>query len=283
MNDQSDHFPVLGIQEFNQGTPADCDLLFHELHGERSIDSPHKHDFFIILLFKRGEGVHNIDFIDYSLSDYQIHLLFPEQVHQWKIKPETLGYQLMIGRTLFEGMSPSLRFPLAYYYKHPVISISEEKFNTLLYEFSAIRKELETTSILWDVISTRCKLIALILSRIAEGIFNDFKIYSSSPLLSKFLDLTDQFFKQERSVNFYADRLSISPNYLNIVCKKHLNASASSIIQNRTLLEAKRLLMSTDISVKEIVYELGFYDHASFSKFFKMHTGMTPSQFKEKK
>lgn len=40
MNDQSDHFPVLGIQEFNQGTPADCDLLFHELHGERSIDSP---------------------------------------------------------------------------------------------------------------------------------------------------------------------------------------------------------------------------------------------------
>ena len=93
----------------------------------------------------------------------------------------------MIGRTLFEGMSPSLRFPLAYYYKHPVISISEEEFNTLLYEFSAIRKELETTSILWDVISTRCKLIALILSRIAEGIFNDFKIYSSSPCYQNFL------------------------------------------------------------------------------------------------
>lgn len=44
MNDQSDHFPVLGIQEFNQGTPADCDLLFHELHGENLL-TPHKHDF----------------------------------------------------------------------------------------------------------------------------------------------------------------------------------------------------------------------------------------------
>ena len=52
MNDQSDHFPVLGIQEFNQGIPADCDLLFHELHGERSIDSPHKHDFLLFCYSK---------------------------------------------------------------------------------------------------------------------------------------------------------------------------------------------------------------------------------------
>ena len=138
---------------------------------------------FIILLFKNGEGIHNIDFIDYSLSDYQVHLLFPEQVHQWKIKPETIGYQLMIGRTLFEGMSPSLRFPLAYYHKHPVISISEDEFDTLLYEFSAIHKELEITPILWDVISTRCKLIALILSRIAEGILMILKFTVPLPIV----------------------------------------------------------------------------------------------------
>ena len=107
----------------------------------------------------------------------------------------------MIGRTLFEGMSPSLRFPLAYYYKHPVISISEEEFNTLLYEFSAIRKELETTSILWDVISTRCKLIALILSRIAEGILMILR-FTVPLLLSKFLDLTDQFSSKNVPLTF---------------------------------------------------------------------------------
>lgn len=56
MNDQSDHFPVLGIQEFNHGIPADCDLLFHELHGERSIDSPHKHDFLLYSCLKMVKG-----------------------------------------------------------------------------------------------------------------------------------------------------------------------------------------------------------------------------------
>jgi AraC-like DNA-binding protein len=47
------------------------------------------------------------------------------------------------------------------------------------------------------------------------------------------------------------------------------------------LLEAKRLLKVSEMSVKDIVYDLGFYDHASFSKIFKAQTGMTPSQFKE--
>jgi AraC-like DNA-binding protein len=105
-------------------------------------------------------------------------------------------------------------------------------------------------------------------------------VYHSNPIISKFLNLIDEHFRTERSVSFYADKLNISANYLNIVCKKNLNASASSLIQDRILLEAKRLLKVSEMSVK-ILYDLGFYDHASFSKFFKMQTGMTPSQFKE--
>ncbi|MCH5685442.1 helix-turn-helix domain-containing protein [Niabella sp. W65] len=54
------------------------------------------------------------------------------------------------------------------------------------------------------------------------------------------------------------------------------------MIQQRVLLEAKRLLQSTDLSIKEIAFELGFVDHAYFSNFFKSHTGATPTEFKEK-
>ena len=57
--------------------------------------------------------------------------------------------------------------------------------------------------------------------------------------------------------------------------------AASSLIYDRILLEAKRLLKVSEMSVKDIVYELGFYDHANFSKFFRSQTGMTPTQFKE--
>lgn len=281
MSHRSDHFPVLGIQEFNENKSPVCPLLFNELHGERSIDEPHKHDFFIINLFETGNGSHTIDFVKYAVEDHQIHVVFPDQVHQWVIEKETVGYQLMISREWFESFLPALRFSASYYQNHPVIHLSGEIYRLLLYEFRAIQKELNGENIFWELIQKRSELIGLLVSKSVEGVFKDFEMYHSNPIISRFLNLIDEHFKEERSVSFYADKLNISPNYLNIVCKKNLKASASSLVQDRILLEAKRLLKVSEMSVKDIVYDLGFYDHASFSKFFKAQTGMTPSQFKE--
>lgn len=281
MSQPPDHFPILGIHEFAEKQTQGCNLLFNELHGERRIDEPHKHDFFIINLFEKGKGVHVIDFVDYQVESRQIHLVFPDQVHQWTIEKETVGYQLMISRGWYESFLPALRFSGSYYQNHPAITVSEEIYQLLLHEFQAIQKELSDENIFWELIQKRSELIGLLVSKSVEGAFKDFEIYNSNPIISKFLNLIDQHFKTERSVSFYAEKLSISANYLNIVCKKNLNRSASSLIQDRILLEAKRLLKVSEMSVKDIVYDLGFYDHASFSKFFKVQTGMTPSQFKE--
>ncbi|WP_083996810.1 AraC family transcriptional regulator [Chryseobacterium sp. BLS98] len=276
----TDHFPVLGIQEFSENRLQGCHLLFNELHGERSIDEPHKHDFFIINLFEYGKGSHTIDFTEYEVGNSQIHLVFPDQVHQWMIEEETVGYQLMISRDWFESFLPLLRFSASYYQNHPVINLSQEAFEIFRYEFQAIQKEIGGENVFWEVVQKRSELIGLLVSKSVEGAFKDFERYHSNPIISRFLQLIDEHFKTERLVSFYADKLSISANYLNIVCKKNLNASASSLIQDRILLEAKRLLKVSEMSVKDIVYDLGFYDHASFSKFFKAQTGMTPSQFK---
>ena len=281
MQHQSDYFPVLGIQEFSESLSPDRHLLFHELHGKRSINEPHKHDFFIIILFEQGEGTHTIDFTEYQIANHQVHLIFPDQVHHWKIGKETIGYQLMISREWFESFFPSLRFAASYYQSHPIIQLSKEDLLSLLYEFRSIQKELEETTIIWELIQTRSKLVGLLVHKIAGSTFKDFENYNSNPIISKFLTLIDQYFKQVHSVAFYAEKLFISANYLNIVCRKNLHVSASSLIQNRILLEAKRLLKVSEMSVKDIVYELGFYDHANFSKFFKSQTGMTPTQFKE--
>ncbi len=281
MSQPSDYFPILGIHEFAEKQSQGCDLLFNELSGARSIDEPHKHDFFIINLFEKGKGNHIIDFVEYQVGDHQIHLVFPDQVHQWTIEKETVAYQLMISREWYENFLPALRFSSSYYFQHPAFTVSEEIYQLLLHEFQAIKKELHEEKTFWEVIKKRSELIGLLISKSVEGAFKDFEVYNSNPIISKFLNLIDEHFKTERSVSFYADKLSISANYLNIVCKKNLNSSASSLIQDRILLEAKRLLKVSEMTVKDIVYDLGFYDHASFSKFFKAQTGMTPSQFKE--
>ncbi|MGC4233204.1 MAG: helix-turn-helix transcriptional regulator [Niabella sp.] len=281
--DKNKYVPVIGIREFRKSQLAGRDeLLFNELHGERHIDKPHKHDFFIIILFDRAQGIHTIDFRDYAIENRQIHVLFPGQVHRWDIKPKTIGYQLMIDRVFFERFAPYFRFSFTNYMNHPVIPATPDSFQLLKYEFDAIKDELNSANSLKDIISARAAVIAAIVSKEAENLFSDLKVYQSNPRLAKFNMFIEQHFREEKLVTFYASKLHISANYLNILCRKHLHASATQLIQQRVLLEAKRLLQSTDLSIKEIAFELGFVDHAYFSNFFKGQAGVTPTVFRAK-
>lgn len=276
-----DHFPVLGMQEFGESWTPNLNLLYHELKGARQIEKAHKHDFFIILLFESGSGTHTIDFEEYKISGYQVHLVFPGQVHKWNFGRKTVAQQLMVSRPLFESFSPSFRFTFTHYQNNPVIDLSKNAYQQLLNEFIAIKKELGSKNTLWELIRARNEVIALLVSKAAEKQFKELDINHANPILNKFVTLIDQHFKEEHSVSFYAGLLNITPNYLNILSQKHLKVSATYLIQSRTILEAKRLLQASDLSVKELAFELGFYDHAYFTKFFKTLTGTTPTAFRQ--
>lgn len=280
-SENQDSVPIISIKSFRKGQLAGRDeLLFNELHGERHIDKPHKHDFFVIILFDKASGTHNIDSKDYPIDNKEIHILFPGQMHKWQINDGTIGYQLMTERSFFEQFAPYFRFSFTNYQNHPVIKLSDEAFSKLMYEFNAIKEELKSENSLVHLINARAAVIAAIVSKEAEQIFTEFKVYQSNPRLAKFNMLIDEFYKEEKSVVFYAEKLHISANYLNILCKKHLKVSATQLIQQRIIIEAKRLLKSGDLSIKEIAFELGFTDHAYFSNFFKAQTDLTPSEFR---
>lgn len=280
MHHPTDHFPILNLQKFYDGIMSDRDLLFHELIGKREIEEPHKHDFFILLLFEKGTGTHTVDFETFRLGTHQLHLVFPGQVHQWSMTDSTQGLQLMISRTWFESLLPALRFPVSYYLRHLVITLSASGYQALEQEFRAVSTDLKEKEILWELIYARVKVIVLLISKFVADNFNDYEQYQDNPVIAKFVQLIDCWYKAERSVAFYADKLNISANYLNVLSNRIFHVSASALIQDRILLEAKRLLKISNKSVKDIVFDLGFYDNASFSKFFKSHTNMTPSQFR---
>lgn len=280
-SENQDSIPIISIKSFRKGQLAGRDeLLFNELHGERHIDKPHKHDFFVIILFDKASGTHNIDSKDYPIDNKEIHILFPGQMHKWQINDGTIGYQLMTERSFFEQFAPYFRFSFTNYQNHPVIKLSDEAFSKLMYEFNAIKEELKSENSLVHLINARAAVIAAIVSKEAEQVFTEFKVYQSNPRLAKFNMLIDEFYKEEKSVVFYAEKLHISANYLNILCKKHLKVSATQLIQQRIIIESKRLLKSGDLSIKEIAFDLGFTDHAYFSNFFKAQTNITPSEFR---
>lgn len=99
-------------------------------------------------------------------------------------------------------------------------------------------------------------------------------------MIRKFNLLVEANFKAEHSVGFYADQLCKSPKTLSNVFAIYNQKAPSQLIQDRIILEAKRLLLYTDRSVKHITFELGFEDVPYFSNFFKKNTGVSPSDFR---
>jgi len=283
MKIQNSKFPIFGIDKFEeQKIAGNHEILYNIIEGENYIETPHIHDFFIIVLFEHGSGNHEIDFINYAISNKEIHLLFPGQVHKWHIEKKSKAYQLMIKPVFFEHFLTHFRFSTTNYINHPVISLDDETFNQLKYEFIEIKKEIESKNSLQELIYTRASVVGSIISKAAEKFFISTKIHQSSPKIIAFIKLIDLYFREQKTIVFYASKLNISSNYLNIICKKSTQISATQLIQERIILEAKRLLLSTDLNIKEIAYDLGFVDHAYFSNFFKNQTGITATQFREK-
>ncbi|WP_025742699.1 helix-turn-helix domain-containing protein [Aquimarina pacifica] len=99
-------------------------------------------------------------------------------------------------------------------------------------------------------------------------------------IIRKFTILVDMHFRKEHAVKFYAEKLFKSPKTLSNNFAK-FEKSPLQVIHDRIILEAKRLLIYTDKSLKEIAYEIGFDDASHLSRMFKKHTSFPPSEFKK--
>ena len=101
-------------------------------------------------------------------------------------------------------------------------------------------------------------------------------------IYDKFIALVAKHHKKESSVNFYAGALCISPKYLAKVVKSASGKTASYWIDSYIILEAQNLLRYSDLTIKDIVYHLNFSNQSVFYKFFKAHTGVTPTQYRNR-
>jgi AraC-like DNA-binding protein len=97
----------------------------------------------------------------------------------------------------------------------------------------------------------------------------------------RFIKLVSEHHTRQRQVLFYADQLCMSPKYLSKLVKEVSGKSAPEWIGAYVMLEAKHLLKYSDMSVKEIVFRLNFSNQTVFYKYFKAHSGMTPTEYRD--
>lgn len=99
-------------------------------------------------------------------------------------------------------------------------------------------------------------------------------------LFDRFIQLVTEYHDSERGMAFYADKLCLTPKYLSKLVKQASGRSAPDWIDSFVILEAKNMLKYSDVPIKEIVYRLHFPNQSVFYKFFKTHTGLTPSEYR---
>ncbi|QDK77573.1 helix-turn-helix domain-containing protein [Spirosoma sp. KCTC 42546] len=107
------------------------------------------------------------------------------------------------------------------------------------------------------------------------------QLSSSALLTAHFRQLLTRHILSKRTVNEYADLLAVTPNHLNKCVKETTGKPASVLIAEMLLLEAKVLLGQPGLSISEIAYRLSFDDLSYFARFFKKHTGLNPTNYRQ--
>lgn len=112
--------------------------------------------------------------------------------------------------------------------------------------------------------------------------FHEYRNNMNHLYINKFIRIVDRTYKENHSIQYYADQIRITSSHLNIIVKAVFGVSAKSYVYSKVLHEAKRLLNDTDMNVSEIASALNYETSSYFILFFRSHTGMTPLSYRNK-
>ena len=281
------------------------DIILGEVHGEKveksegilkMLQYPVRFDGYIFFFLKEGhfQVDHNLNTFD--VRSGSIMMTVPGNIIKVSsYKPEHIAdaelYFLLISKEFMSGIhldinrvyQESLRL-----WNYPCIRLSEDDISLLVEYFTLSRNILHSRiknkkNVLGALVTSFAHVILELWTR---EISHSRKAENPSTarinqLLERFIALVTEYHNTERGVAFYADKLCLSPKYLSKLIKQASGRSAPAWIDSFVILEAKNLLKYSDKSVKQIVYDLHFPNQSVFYKFFKAHTGMTPSEYRK--
>ena len=267
--------------EFNFGVFIEK-IAFEDLPDFEEWGQPERHDRHSFFLLERGSVTIEIDFEQYTIGPACFIYMHPSQVHRivsfesvtvttWGINNESLNAEYL---KLLEDISPSRPLKL----DHEAFSIVSETAS-LCMKLSERKHDKLYHPLLKDGFNT---LTALVISQFLKevklpGLFSRFEIVTKT-----FNEMLEREFKTAKRPVEYAQKINISTPYLNECVKNATGFSVTHHIQQRIILEAKRLLYHSERSVKEIAAELGYDDYPYFSRLFTKVAGISAQAFRHK-
>ncbi len=265
------------------------DLSYLTVKHSKTISLPHRADFYHIFLFQDCKPIHIVDFNPIQINPFSLLFINKNNVHLFDKKAVYKGKLLIFTDDFFcktESDRTFLQSSILFNDQVSVSNIRLEKSNKIFVDiFSLIENELKTEADnnQYDILKNLLHNLLLTSERLKrkQG-FTEIKKGADLDYSVLFKKHLEQKFQELKSVAAYAELIRVSEKRLNQATAKVLGKTPKQMIDDRVLLEAKRLLIHTNQSIKEVGFALGFPDPAYFIKYFRRHISQTPLAFREK-
>lgn len=254
------------------------------LSGKDLNQELHRHDFYFILVVSKGSGVHEIDFVNYPVTDNSISFMRPGQVHLFELKAGSEGYWLAFNKEFPALTSPNGSRLLHKVAKRNFYQLDKEDIELLSVCLQGMLDEYTSREVGFeDMIKANFEIFLIQLLRYQQS--NQDDSAKANPYqqekLQEFLDLLEINISTKKQVGAYADMMSLSSFQLNSITRVLLGKTATQLIEDQILLEAKRYLLGTPDQVTQIALRLGYEDVSYFIRFFRKKMGVTPEVFRK--
>jgi AraC-like DNA-binding protein len=285
------HIPQYNHYQRNSAKEFRVDVVnLHYIKPYFQTDSIHTLGYYEVSFISEGSGFFTVGDQTHIVKPRDVVFTRPGETRNWDNRNIRNGFALIFDEEFVSSFfnDPEFLRNLSFFSigRYSVkITLSDEAYirlySILSYLGTAIREAREShtvRSLLYEVL--------VLLNQAYLGEHNVLPVLPeaskmvNNKYVDNFLRLVNAHYMRQHSISYYAERLSISPNYLNGVIKKSIGINAKLYIQNRIVQEAKRMLVYTDMPVASIADALSFENPSYFIRFFRSHTRYTPLQYR---
>lgn len=255
-----------------------------------SIGTPIENRGLVLILCVEGCAVVSIDFKEYSFRSGDIAII-PIEMTLIPIQSSSLFQAEII--CVAERHCEEMEYKISdipfwnFMMEHPILHPTAIQHAMLCGWFAQMKWLASDSSfLLYDetISSSIFTLFMMIYREVKADMPEPDKKQTGSHTLRLFTDFTNlvtRYHKREREVAYYANQLSITPDYLNKVCKMHWETTAKGYIDWQVVMDIKNYLTCTDLSIKCIAAQLNFDDSSYMCRFFKKQTSMSPLEYRD--
>ncbi len=298
---------ILALAPYIEEHSIGKDFILGEVSGKKvqsnraildMLRYPLRFDGYILFFLKKGENSFRLEsnLNTYEIRERSLLVTVPGNIIRLSAyKEESIADCELIFALLSKELVSSLHVDLNNAFQEavkvlegPCVTLDDEQLDIATDYFTLARKIVHSS------LDNKKEVISSLLTSIAHLAVNLWNSHISAAkekagtesvrknqMYEQFLSLVNQYHNEERGMAFYAERLCITPKYLSKIVKQASGRSGPEWIDSFVILEAKNLLKYTDKPIKEIVWELHFPNPSVFNKFFKKHTGLTPSEYRK--